>query len=655
MTESHHGNTTMIQTFLRVLCVSVLVQSYSVEMAAGEDKPVKKLILPGESFLLDGRPAFILWPSKEKRQQPQPWIMYSPTLPGTPDSHEKWMHEQFLASGIAVAGIDVGEAYGSPAGQKLFTALYRELTKERGFATKPCLLGRSRGGLWASSWAIRNTDKVSGLAGIYPVFDLRTYPGLNRAAPAYGLKSDELEAALDEHNPIAKIDVLAKAKVPVFIIHGDIDKVVPLKENSATLVERYKQAKAGDLVKLMVVEGQGHNYFPGFFRCQQLVDFAIQRAKFGGIVLSDGLSAEQTDINARDTSYQREQKLPDLKQPILDTEPGNLNDGIAVGSLAQCGCDEEAIAQLVEDIDSGKYGNIDSLLISANGKLVLESYYRRGRADFPHYQMSITKSITALAIGRAMQLGYIKNLNTPVVDYLKEIDRAELASGAAEITVADCLNMHSGLRIPKEKAEGALRQAVKLEGQGQAQMILAMSDPITATSKSYKYQGTDPSLVMQVVEAVVPGTAEKFIKKEVLGRLGISNYAWQPDVSGLPKAAAGSSLRSRDMLKLGRLVTDGGKWDGEQLWPKDFILNAVSPIYTNKAGHSYGYFWWGSEMEFGGKRHHCISARGAGGQFLFILPTLDLIVVVTSHNKDKAMRYPFEFLAERILPAFASE
>ncbi len=108
---------------------------------------VKELILPGDSFLVSGRPAFVLLPPIEKRQSPQPWIMYSPTLPAYPDSHEKWMHEQFLAAGVAVAGIDAGEAYGSPDGQELMTALYDELTTHRDFASKVCLLGRSRVGL----------------------------------------------------------------------------------------------------------------------------------------------------------------------------------------------------------------------------------------------------------------------------------------------------------------------------------------------------------------------------------------------------------------------------------------------------------------------------------------------------------------------------
>jgi len=268
-------------------CLLFLAAHQSTTTAQDSDqqpatsKPVKNLILPGESFLIDQRPAFIMWPEESKRQTPQPWVLYSPTLPRYPDQNEKWIHEQFLNAGIAVAGIDVGEAYGSPTSQKHFSSLYKELTENRGFAKRTCLLGRSRGGLWSSSWAISHPEYVSGLAGIYPVFDLTTYPGLKRAAPAYGLTESELFDSLNQHNPIAKIDELAKANIPVFIIHGDIDKVVPLKENSAELANRYEKLGKAKLVKLVVVEGQGHNLWPGFFHSQPLVDFAIERARAG--------------------------------------------------------------------------------------------------------------------------------------------------------------------------------------------------------------------------------------------------------------------------------------------------------------------------------------------------------------------------------------
>ena len=258
-----------------------MLGSSHAQQADEPANPIKELILKGETFLVNGRPAFILWPHKEKRTTPQPWVMYSPTLPRYPDAHEKWMFQQFLDAGVAVAGIDVGECYGSPEGRKHFSAFYKEVTTKRNFGGKACLLGRSRGGLWSSSWAIRNTNKVAGIAGIYPVFDLTTYPGTKRAAPAYKMSEEDLVAAINQHNPIEKVGVLAKAKIPIFIIHGDIDNVVPLKQNAARLVEIYSSSGGQAIVELEVVEGQGHNFFEGFFTSQKLVDFTIKHAKSG--------------------------------------------------------------------------------------------------------------------------------------------------------------------------------------------------------------------------------------------------------------------------------------------------------------------------------------------------------------------------------------
>lgn len=243
--------------------------------------------LPGETLEVAGRPGFILLPPQELRRIPQPWVMYAPTMPAYPDQHEGWMHERFLAAGLAVAGIDAGEAYGSPQGQALMSALYEELTLKRGFAAKPCLFGRSRGGLWVSSWAIAHPDRVAGIAGIYPVFDLRSYPGLEKAAPAYGLTPQALEDNLAELNPIARIDILAKARIPICIIHGDQDVVVPIERNSAALADRYRQFQAESVVALIIATGQGHNFWEGFFQSQPLVDFVIDRAKSGAIASPD--------------------------------------------------------------------------------------------------------------------------------------------------------------------------------------------------------------------------------------------------------------------------------------------------------------------------------------------------------------------------------
>ena len=234
----------------------------------------KELPLPGESFKLGGHDAFVILPSDPGESTP--WVWYAPTLRGLPAVSEIWMFEQFLAKGIAIAGIDVGESFGSPAGRKSYAAFHSYLVKQRRFREKPCLLARSRGGLMLYSWAVEHPQSVAGVAGIYPVCSVASYPGLPRAASAYGLSAEELEADLSSYDPIDRLKPLADAGVPVFHIHGDNDKVVPLDANSAELGKRY--AAFGGPAEIEVIKGQGHNMWEGWFQSQKLTDFVIARA-----------------------------------------------------------------------------------------------------------------------------------------------------------------------------------------------------------------------------------------------------------------------------------------------------------------------------------------------------------------------------------------
>ena len=186
------------------------------------------------------------------------------------------MFRQFLEAGIAIAGVDVGESYGSPKGRATYNSLHKQLIEERGFSPRACLLARSRGGLMLYCWAAENPGKVNCIAGIYPVCNIASYPGLKRASGAYGMTESELAAKLAEHNPIDRLASLAKARVPIFHIHGDVDRVVPLEANSGLVAKRYQAA--GGKMKLKVAQGQGHNMWNGFFECQELVDFVIQHA-----------------------------------------------------------------------------------------------------------------------------------------------------------------------------------------------------------------------------------------------------------------------------------------------------------------------------------------------------------------------------------------
>ena len=245
--------------------------------SAGVQSPEKQLPLPGEVFSIKGHTAFLLLPIQKHPTRTTPWVWYAPTLPGLPGDEEKWMFEKFLDAGIAIAGIDVGESYGSPRGRDIYSAFYEELVQERGLSKQACLLARSRGGLMLYNWAADHPSSVACIAGIYPVCNLSSFPGLKKASGAYGMNEEQLAAKLAEHNPIERLEPLSKAHIPIFHIHGDSDKVVPLEQNSGELAKRY-QTLGGEMT-LKIVEGQGHNMWSGWFQCQELVDFVVAHAR----------------------------------------------------------------------------------------------------------------------------------------------------------------------------------------------------------------------------------------------------------------------------------------------------------------------------------------------------------------------------------------
>jgi len=373
---------------------------------------------------------------------------------------------------------------------------------------------------------------------------------------------------------------------------------------------------------------------------------------------SNGLAPEVTSLNIKDNLYQLEAKLPDLEKPYISNTPEDKQDGLVVGKLGADGgissLIEKYATELAETPSSEKAGLTDSFLISHKGKLLFEAYYRRGRANFPHYQMSITKSYTALALGRAIQLGYLKpdDIDKPAISFLKELDRSTLATGAEKITLAEAMQMSSGIRLSDEKSKVLLKDPSQLKGQGEIQAYLQYSEAIPPTPRPFKYQEADTSLAMQVLNAVVPGGAQTFIQNELLSPMGIHQYHWESSVSGLPKSAAGSSILSRDMVKFGQLILNKGRVQGKQFIPEVYIARATSAIVSPSKAVGYGFFWWVEDVTVGTKSYHCIEGRGAGGQFIYIIPELELVTVITAHNQG--MGDMLKTLPARIIPAFES-
>jgi CubicO group peptidase (beta-lactamase class C family) len=374
------------------------------------------------------------------------------------------------------------------------------------------------------------------------------------------------------------------------------------------------------------------------------------------ISLAPEATAAEVTLSFRDIS--------DLKEAFIDAAPNDRKDGIHVGELGVDGGNKAMIVKLAQEIADNKHDPFDSLLIAHKDKLIFESYYSRGRINLPHYQMSATKVYTGLALGRAIQLGYLSmaDLDKPLVSFLKDLDPTKFVEGVEKISLHQAMTMRSGIRLSNEQREEFEKNPSQLKGQGQVQAYLEHSAPISAESQSFLYQSTDPTLVMQVLDAVVPGTAKDFIKNELLNKMGITNYGWRTDVSGLPSSPWGSSMTSRDMVKWGTLAINKGKWYGEQLVPEAFITKATSRIiYTGDddvfgggkdvSNQGYGYYWWNADLKYGNKSYFSASAQGGGGQYIILIEELDLMVVVTSHKNDNST---LQITAERILAAFVN-
>jgi Dipeptidyl aminopeptidases/acylaminoacyl-peptidases len=230
-----------------------------------------------ETFEIDGHKAIVY--AAAKPGAGKPWVWYAPTLNGGVSLvQRKLYYDSFMQAGIAIAGFDLGEVRGSPACSAKFSRFYDEMVK-RGWSDKPILLGQSRGGIMMLAWAVRNPDKLRAFVGIYPVLNLASWPLKNSKAATladFALQEDELVARLDDLNPINHLQSLLKNKVPIFVVHGDSDVVVPYDDNTRLLKERYEAGGGSITVKL--IPGEGHMVSPSFFECRELVDFVLASA-----------------------------------------------------------------------------------------------------------------------------------------------------------------------------------------------------------------------------------------------------------------------------------------------------------------------------------------------------------------------------------------
>ena len=220
-------------------------------------------------------------PAEARRKRGGPWVWYAPTFVAArrplPDGLHDYYMKPLLAAGFAVAGVDVGESWGSPAGRAGFTAFHDTATREFHLARRACLFAQSRGALMLYNWAVEHPELVQCVGAIYPVCTTNLPGHVETIAAAYGLTVAELAARGAQHSPLERLAPLAAARAAILHLHGDADVVVPLESNSAELVRRYRAL--GARAELIIIPGKGHEEVKEYFEHPALLEFLLSQGQ----------------------------------------------------------------------------------------------------------------------------------------------------------------------------------------------------------------------------------------------------------------------------------------------------------------------------------------------------------------------------------------
>ncbi|MEQ1642417.1 MAG: serine hydrolase [Pyrinomonadaceae bacterium] len=364
-------------------------------------------------------------------------------------------------------------------------------------------------------------------------------------------------------------------------------------------------------------------------------------------------------------------------QPTSDykySPPAMFNDGIQTGTLKSAKLDEAKIVAGTKEILKGNYGNIHSVLVLRNGKLVYENYFTgedwnnhvgsigvvNHTRETLHDLRSVTKSVVALAVLIAHSQGKIKDLDQPIFDFFPEY--ASLAQGEKKnITIRHVLTMTPGLEWNEGFAySNPANTAYQMNSSPDTIEFVLSRKLVNKPGTTFEYSGGTTQLLAAILKKATGSDIENFTAKHLLTPLGITKYEWAP-LKGQPDADSGLRLRSRDMAKIGLLVMNSGKWKGKQIISAKLIEDATRPSIkvTEEADGwktHYGYQIWLQSFPEAGKEYSVIELTGNGGQKIMIDKKNDLIVVVTAGTYDSKglKKYSFDILIDIAYPSILS-
>jgi CubicO group peptidase (beta-lactamase class C family) len=311
--------------------------------------------------------------------------------------------------------------------------------------------------------------------------------------------------------------------------------------------------------------------------------------------------------------------------------------------------DPVRLTDAVNRIRRGEYGRIHALLVVRNERLILEEYFNSWGAAGEHAQQSVTKSVTSLAAGLAIDRGHLRLTDGVTALFPDYEPIAARDANKDALTVRDLLMMRTGLDWSEQNYQGSPLERLNTCSCDWIRLVLdwRMREPPGAR---FEYVSGGVILLGAVIGRATGRRVDTFLDEQLFAPLGFENVRWVRGLpGGLPHTGGGLFLRARDMAKLGTLAATGGRWQGRQLISESWMRESTQPrgdIVRSLGGQpaTYGYLWW--ELPGG-----VITASGARGQWIFAVPNRQLVVVSIAENAGSLEGAAARLLYDFVLPA----
>jgi CubicO group peptidase (beta-lactamase class C family) len=261
-----------------------------------------------------------------------------------------------------------------------------------------------------------------------------------------------------------------------------------------------------------------------------------------------------------------------------------------------------------------------SLLVSRRGTLIFEKYFHGATAARAANVKSASKSVISALVGIAIDRRLIPNVHQPISSYFPEV--LKLADPLKrEITIEDLLTMRSGLTTTSNRNYGAWVQSPNW-------VRHVLTRPLESEpGEAMRYSTGNTHLLSAILTKASGKSTWQFAQETLARPLGFSLAQWPRDPQGVYFGGNDMLLTPRQMMTFGELYLRNGQANGQQIVPRAWVEDSLKPrTRSNISGRNYGYGWWSRDVA----GEEAFYAWGFGGQYIFVIPDLDLVVVSTS-------------------------